>query len=667
MTLLGLCFDASAHGVPSHHDPLLVALSFVVAALASFTSLRLAERMRGARGRSRGLWRLAAAVALGGGIWSMHFVAMLAFRVPLSQAYDPALTTLSGLIAIATVGLGLGVFEKPVTTARLAQAGFLFGLGVTAMHYTGMEALRVPGQIFYRPDLFALSALIAVAGATASLWMACTLRSIPSRIGAAVMMALAICGMHFTGMAATVIVAGPATGAPIGIVNGGALAAAVAASMTGILGLGLACALLDRRFERHTLALARVEEARRVAEAADRAKSEFLANISHEIRTPLNGVLGLSSLLLRSDLEPGQREIVETIEASARTLNVLLSDVLDLAKIEAGRIELDAAPFSPAECVRHVRSLFAPAAADKGLAFVAEIDPALEATVVGDATRVTQILTNLCSNAVKFTSTGQVTVRARGGASGDQQRIVVEVIDTGVGMSAEASARLFQRFVQVDGSTRRRAGGAGLGLSISRTLARLMGGDVACASELGVGSTFTLTLALSLWTGTADEPARAHGPGLAGAPATDTARPRSVLLVEDHPVNRRVVELILGDSVALECAENGSLGLAAFKARGFDLVLMDMQMPVMDGLEATRAIRAFERHAGRPRTPVVVLSANALADQVDAALAAGADFHLAKPVTAEGLFEAVARAFALDGAADPHVTAAAAPAAETGT
>jgi PAS domain S-box-containing protein len=405
--------------------------------------------------------------------------------------------------------------------------------------------------------------------------------------------------------------------------------------------VGMAQNIDDRK--RAELALLGEKEA---AQAADRAKSEFLANISHEIRTPLNGVLGLSSLLARADLDPLHREMVETIETSAKTLNVLLTDVLDLAKIEAGRIELEALPFAPADSIKHVQSLFAAAAAEKGLSFACDIDDSLCGQVVGDPTRLAQILTNLCSNAIKFTAAGGVTIAARAEDDGELRRLSFAVGDTGVGMTEEARARLFERFAQADGSISRSFGGTGLGLAISRTLARLMGGDVTVRSELGVGSTFTLSVSLPRSAGQAGHDDAAPRPAASLARSGDGDQPR-VLLVEDHPVNRRMVELMLGDSVSLECAVNGAEGLEAFRTRPFDLVLMDMQMPVMDGLQATREIRAFERAGGRRRVPIIMLSANALSDHVAEAIAAGADLHLAKPVTVDNLLQAVEQALDL--------------------
>ena len=383
-------------------------------------------------------------------------------------------------------------------------------------------------------------------------------------------------------------------------------------------------------------------EEKEAAQAADHSKSEFLANISHEIRTPLNGVLGLASHLRRTQLDTTQHEMVRTIEASAQTLNALLSDVLDLAKIESGRLELDPQPFNPEDVVRHLHRLFRGAAGDKGLDFRCEIEDSVAGLALADSTRVNQILTNLISNAIKFTAAGMVELRAWAEGADDRQRLCFSVTDTGAGISKDALPRLFERFVQADGSISRSYGGTGLGLAISRNLAQMMGGDVSVSSNLGQGSRFTLSIdAPRLGDGTAETVDNTV------AMAELPERRLRVLLVEDHPVNRRVVELILADVADLECAENGARGVDAFCTQAFDVVLMDMQMPVMDGLEATRAIRTHECTSKAARTPIVMLSANALPEHVSAGQEAGADFHLAKPITADDLLNALARALQL--------------------
>jgi PAS domain S-box-containing protein len=404
-----------------------------------------------------------------------------------------------------------------------------------------------------------------------------------------------------------------------------------------VVGVAGMTQMIDDR-KRAELALVAEKEA---AQAADHAKSEFLANVSHEIRTPLNGVLGLASLLQRTALSVAQAEMVATIETSAQTLNTLLSDVLDLAKIESGHMELTAQPFDPVEVVGHLHHLFEGVAAQKGLDFTCDIDASVHGLAIGDRARLSQILINLCSNAIKFTAGGGVAIRARAIGDGDQQQLSFAVSDTGPGISEEALGRLFQRFVQADGSISRSFGGTGLGLAISRTLARLMDGDVEVISKLGQGSTFTLTVHAPRWSGALDE---SRAETTADGEDFGLETQARVLLVEDHPVNRRVVELILGGMVSLSCAENGAEGLAAFKTQPFDLVLMDMQMPVMDGIEATREIRAFERATARPPTPIIMLSANAFGEHVRRGREAGADSYLAKPITADELVSAVARA-----------------------
>jgi signal transduction histidine kinase/ActR/RegA family two-component response regulator len=378
-------------------------------------------------------------------------------------------------------------------------------------------------------------------------------------------------------------------------------------------------------------------EARDAAEAANRAKSEFLANMSHEIRTPLNGVIGLTQALARTELTPDQTEMLELIQSSGHTLQTLLSDILDLARVESGRMDIASEPFDLARAVRDAAQLYAAGAAEKGLSFFVDIEPEAATWVRGDVVRVKQVLTNLVSNAVKFTDQGFVSLTAcRGQRADGSPMLRFTVEDTGVGFDAEARDRLFTRFEQADGTITRRFGGTGLGLAICRQLAEMMGGDLDCESEPGGGSAFILTLPLI----EAQEPTAI----VEAEPDADDLEPYRVrvLLADDHPTNRRVVELILAQAaVDMTSVEDGAQALAAYRDGGYDLVLMDMQMPVMDGLTATREIRLHETALGLNRTPIVMLTANALAEHVAAGQAAGADRHLAKPFNAAELLELV--------------------------
>jgi len=384
-----------------------------------------------------------------------------------------------------------------------------------------------------------------------------------------------------------------------------------------------------------------LERARDAAEAANRAKSEFLANMSHEIRTPLNGVMGVASALDRTELTAPQREMVGLITSSAETLESLLSDVLDLARIESGRLELKAEPFDLAQSVRDVAALFEPSARAKGLDLIAETPPGAPASLVGDAPRIRQVLSNLVSNAVKFTAEGQVRIRLEVDPAGEHGAAVsLSVTDTGIGFDAEVGERLFERFEQADGSITRRYGGTGLGLAISRSLAEAMGGRLGAVSRPDHGSTFSFEVTLPRASTAAVGPDRTDD----APPPLDLGQLR-VLLAEDHPTNRRVVELILeAAGVALTCVENGAEAVEAAAAGAFDLILMDMQMPVMDGLTATRAIRERESAQGLRRTPIISLTANAMPEHAKASAQSGADGHLTKPISAEALLHAVAEA-----------------------
>jgi len=370
-------------------------------------------------------------------------------------------------------------------------------------------------------------------------------------------------------------------------------------------------------------------EARDRAEQANRAKSVFLANMSHELRTPLNGILGVAEALANSAVDSRQKEMVDLIATSARALEALLTDILDLARIEAGRLDIQNEPFDLAAMVRSVAALFAASAESKGLTFRLEMPDSAALILAGDGMRLRPILNNLLSNAVKFTETGGVTLAVEADCTDGPCRVRFSVSDTGIGFDDEAGARLFQPFEQSDGSITRRFGGTGLGLSICRRLVELMGGTIEARSTVGQGSTFTIDVPLASAVLEPDQPA---------ASPEWTERPLSVLLAEDHPVNRRVVELILEPmGVAVCSVENGELAVAAAAGGSFDLVLMDMQMPVMDGLEAVRRIRQREGEAGLPPVPICMLTANALPHFEIMAREAGADAFLTKPVSATAL------------------------------
>ena len=379
-------------------------------------------------------------------------------------------------------------------------------------------------------------------------------------------------------------------------------------------------------------------QARRRADNAALAKTQFLANMSHEIRTPLNGVIGLADALSRTRLQPDQREMLAMIQNSGQALNGILSDVLDLARADAGGLKLAPEPFDPAEAVSAASYLFQSIARAKGVGFEVSLDMAHGGAAWGDPLRIRQIVSNLISNAVKFTGSGKVRVHAalKPSLDGDVGELTVSVSDTGLGFDETVKARLFSRFEQADPTIARRFGGTGLGLAISRELAGMMGGGIDCCSAPGQGSTFTFRAPLPLLEAAAAaapiEPVPAPTPG---------AGRLQVLLAEDHPVNQRVIQAILGGQVDLTIVGDGQAALDAALAQAFDLILMDTQMPVMDGLDAIRAIRRQEARAGRAPTPIISLTADAMPHQVQAALAAGADRHLAKPITAEALIGAM--------------------------
>ncbi len=412
--------------------------------------------------------------------------------------------------------------------------------------------------------------------------------------------------------------------------------------------------LTDVTEQRRANLLAR--EAMREAEAARAAATSFLANMSHEVRTPLNAVIGVAGALARTHLTPAQRDMVSMIAASGEMVERLLADVLDLSRAEAGRLNLEIASFDLRDAVNSIADLMRVRADDKGLSMTVSMESTARGMFEGDAVRIKQVLSNLLSNAIKFTETGSVSLRVSveeaEGADG-QTWLSFIVEDTGIGVEADKLERIFDRFVQADSTITRRFGGAGLGLSITKGIVDLMEGEIRVRSSPGLGSTFSVRLPLPRTMPLRDYDAHRHG--LAShVERLDRKLKLRILAAEDNLSNQMVLRYILEQAgVELTLVQNGRQALEAWEADTYDLVLMDMQMPVMDGLSAIREIRRRELERGLERTPIAIVSANAMAEHKDHSAVAGADVHITKPVTPEALLSGISIALEMAAVARP--------------
>jgi diguanylate cyclase len=614
--------------LPQHYHPGLVAASIVVAILASYTALTLAVQLRGASGRAAWMWLLGGGFAMGIGIWSMHFVGMLALTLAIALSYDGWITASSMLIAIVVSTFALHIASREqLSRPRLIAAGVAMGIGICAMHYVGMAAIRLQPPIRYDPWWVTASFAIAIAASFGALGIAFSSRGENEwrayRLAAgAVAMGAAIAGMHYAGMAAAQFPAAASTQGSQ-LMATGRLAWLVTIISSMILLAALLAVIIDARATARRL---RYQSSLAAAEFASRARDEFLAMLSHELRNPLASINNAVLLLDRAQPHSADWKFArEVIGRQTLHLKRLVDDLLDVGRAVSGKISLELQPLDLDAVVKSALDMLATA----GRTRERRIDfHGASVWVRGDRTRLEQIVSNLVSNAVDYTPAGGL-IEVQVFRQGESARLVVR--DYGVGLEPAAALRVFELFYQGSQPLQRPRGGLGIGLTLVRRIAELHGGRAEVASAgPGQGASFTVTL-----------PALEAAPAAARSEQRPVATSRSrILLIEDAEDARRSLQRLLElHGHVVHTASDGPSGLAALLEQRPDIALIDIGLPGMDGHEVARRARA----AG-VRSHLIAISGYGLAEDKKQAADAGFDAHVTKPATVEQLLEIVSSA-----------------------
>ncbi|MEP6875470.1 MAG: MHYT domain-containing protein [Burkholderiales bacterium] len=622
------------------YNPWGVGLSILIAALASFVALDLAGRVRSKDRSLVMVWKVGGAFVMGSGVWSMHFVGMLAFSLPIALRYSLTKTILSWVAAVAVSGLALHIASRPqLSRGTLTGGALIMGAGICAMHYMGMSALEMAPGVVWDRWLVLASALIACAASAAALFL---FFEFPRLVGtrarlaqplAALVMGGAISGMHYTGMAAAGFPAGSVCLSVDGL-GGNGMGSLVVLATLGLLAIAIFTSAQDVRLQAKACQVSEERAARESADAANQAKTNFLARMSHELRTPLNAIHGFAELML---LDPGppnpavQRQRLELIIRSSRHLSALIDDLLDVSRIELGALDVHVVSTEVCSIVRAAITELSERSERSGITMTITQDRP-ELWAMADAVRMHQVASNLISNAVKYNRPGgsvRIEVTAR------DDWVSLTVTDMGEGLTGEEIAALFQPFKRLGRSPRTE--GTGIGLVITKHLVDSMGGRVEVESRPGEGSRFTVRLR----RGTSEVESRGNLPS-SGRPIERADIRGRVLYIEDDPVNQVLMQsyLALRPGVELLLADSGQAALAMANSEPLDLIFMDMMLPDTHGLElATRLREGLESRC----PPLVAFSANAMGEDIYAAKRGGFTDYLVKPASTHALLQVIDR------------------------